>query len=253
MNEPYILNLLTSGFKDAVVVVIGGKGGIGSQVVKQAKELGATVIVGSRTATKPDTSDAVIADAYIPIDICDTASIQKFAATLQEKYGRIDILVNTAGLSYQIPPNNLELLTDEMLTEVLDTNAKAPLVIMRELAGLLQAGQDPVIVNLSSIAAHTGGGSNLAYAASKAALDTASKAIARALAPKVRVVNISPSALDTDFVRNRNSGFIDATIKASALKRLASTTEVATAVLCAARLLTATTGTNIFVDAGRHL
>ena len=57
MNEPYILNLLTSGFKDAVVVVIGGKGGIGSQVVKQAKELGATVIVGSRTATKPDTSD----------------------------------------------------------------------------------------------------------------------------------------------------------------------------------------------------
>jgi len=93
----------------------------------------------------------------------------------------------------------------------------------------------------------------MVYAASKAALDTISKSIARALAPKVRVVNLAPSALDTDFVRNRNSDFIDATIKASALKRLATIEEIATSVICAARLLTATTGSTIFVDAGRHL
>jgi len=66
-------------------------------------------------------------------------------------------------------------------------------------------------------------------------------------------VNVSPSALDTNFARNRKDDFINATINASALKRLASLEEVATAVICAARLLTATTGTTLYVDAGRHL
>ena len=245
MTNSYVTDLLEKGFNGAIVVVIGGNGGIGSEVVKQCRELGATVIVGSRTPTNVDN--------HFSIDICAIDSIRAFTSKIKEKYGRIDILVNTAGLSYQLPAGRLDLLSDEIIDDVMSSNARAPLILMREMADLLKAGNNPVIINLSSIAAQTGGGSNIAYAASKAALDTASKAIARTLAPEVRVVNISPSALDTDFVRNRKDDFIEATINASALKRLATTTEVATAVICAARLLTATTGTTILVDAGRHL
>ncbi len=250
MTKSYVTNLLNQGFKDAVVVVIGGKGGIGSEVVKQARQLGAITIVGSRSVEQLSNK---YVNEYIPIDICDSSSVKQFAATIKKNYGRIDVLVNTAGLSYQLPGNRLDMVTDEIIDEVMQSNARGPLLVMREMADLLLAGNAPVIINLSSIAAMTGGGSNMVYAASKAALDTISKSVARALAPKVRVVNLAPSALDTDFVRNRNSDFIDATIKASALKRLATIEEIATSVICAARLLTATTGSTIFVDAGRHL
>jgi len=246
-----IVNQLRAGFEDAIVVVIGGTGGIGGLVVQQAVELGAQVIVGARSIASEKIPEGV-SDSFA-IDISDANSIRAFRRTLKDQYGRVDVLVNTAGYSYQLPPKRLDLLSDEIIDEVMGVNARGPLIVMREMAELLKLGNDPALINLSSITATTGGGSNIAYAASKAAIDTASKAIARALAPKVRVVNISPSALDTNFARNRNDDFIDATINASALKRLASLEEVATAVICAARLLTATTGTTVYVDAGRHL
>ena len=249
-TKPGMLRLLESGFRDAVVVVIGGRGGIGSEVVQLCAELGARVVIGSRSADQPTDLPA---EAVLPIDICDSASIKHFAGELQQRYGRIDILVNTAGSSVQIPLKQVEQLTDERIDQIMCENARAPIIVMREMAELLRAGNDSVVVNLSSIAALTGGGSNIAYAASKAALDTTTRAMAKALAPQIRVVNISPSALDTDFAKGRSEDFIQQTIAASPLQRLATTREVAVAVLCAARLLTATTGVSIITDAGRHL
>jgi len=246
-----IVNLLQRGFKDAIVVVIGGTGGIGAHVARQAVELGAKVIVGARSIASDKIPEGV--SASFTIDISNANSIRAFSNQLKEHYGRVDVLVNTAGYSYQLPPKRLDLLSDDIIDEVMAVNARGPLIVMREMAELLKLGNDPALINLSSITATTGGGSNIAYAASKAAVDTASKAVARALAPKVRVVNVSPSALDTNFARNRKDDFINTTINASALKRLASLEEVATAVMCAARLLTATTGTTLYVDAGRHL
>jgi 3-oxoacyl-[acyl-carrier protein] reductase len=249
-RQPVLFSLLEQGFKDAVVVVIGGRGGIGSEVVKLCSELGAEVIIGSRSAEQE--TELPLAASF-SLDIGDAESIRCFTQQVAEQFGRVDILVNTAGSSAQLPLHAVELLEDELVDQVLRDNARAPLLLMREMTPLLRKGQQPVIVNLSSIAALTGGGSNIAYAAAKAALDTASKAFAKALAPEVRVVNISPSALDTDFAKGRSEDFIERTIAASALKRLATTREVAVAVLCAARLLTATTGVTIVCDAGRQL
>ena len=201
-----IVNQLRRGFKDAIVVVIGGTGGIGAQVVRQAIELGAKVIVGARSVASDKIPEGV--SNSLVIDISDANSIRAFSNTIKEQYGRVDVLVNTAGYSYQLPPKRLDLLSDDIIDEVMSVNARGPLIVMREMAELLKLGNDPALINLSSITAATGGGSNIAYAASKAAIDTASKAVARALAPKVRVVNISPSALDTNFARNRNDDFI---------------------------------------------
>lgn len=249
-TRPGMLNLLENGFRDAVVVVIGGRGGIGSEVVQLCAELGARVVIGSRSTDAPADSPA---EAVLSVDIGDSVSIQHFASELRERYGRIDILVNSAGSSVQIPLRQIEQLTDERIDQIMRENAQAPIIVMREMADLLRAGNDPVVVNLSSIAALTGGGSNIAYAASKAALDTTTRAMAKALAPQIRVVNVSPSALETDFAKGRGDDFIQQTIAATPLQRLASTREVAVAVLCAARLLTATTGVTIITDAGRHL
>jgi 3-oxoacyl-[acyl-carrier protein] reductase len=248
--DSVMFKMLDHGFRDAVVVVVGGRGGIGSEVVRLCAELGARVAIGSRRGDEP--TDLPV-ELSLPLDIGDNDSIRQFAQSIADHFGRVDVLVNTAGSSVQLPLVAIDRLTDDLIERMLRENAQAPLVMMREMAPWLRQGRAPVIVNLSSIAAQTGGGSNIAYAAAKAALDTTTRAMAKALGPEVRVVNISPSALDTDFAHGRAGNFIEQTIEASALNRLASTREVAVAVLCAARLLTATTGVTLVTDAGRHL
>jgi NAD(P)-dependent dehydrogenase (short-subunit alcohol dehydrogenase family) len=250
------LNSLLSGFKGAIVVVIGGRGGIGQAVVAQCLDLGARVIVVSSTcgeghldlspweASRPST---------IRANVCDSNALRMLALEIEAKVGRIDILVNSAGSSTQIPLKALDRLSDELIQEVFNANAMSVIASIRELTPLLKKGVDPVIVNIGSIAAWTGMGSNLAYVGAKAAVQAMSIGLAKALAPEIRVVGIAPSALETGFVKQRSQLFLDATISATPLGRLTTVTEVASAVLCAARILTATTGVTIAVDGGRHL
>ncbi|MBE0547014.1 MAG: SDR family oxidoreductase, partial [Rubrivivax sp.] len=191
--------------------------------------------------------------ATIRADIRDPAALKRLAGEIGSGPGRIDILVNTAGSSVQVPLKAIEQLTDELIAEVFQANAIGVLASIRELTPLLRLGRDPVIVNIGSVAARTGVGSNLAYVGAKAAVDAMSIGLAKALAPQIRVVGIAPSALETGFVKGRGSDFIATTVAATPLRRLTTPAEVASAVLCAARVLTATTGVTIAVDGGRHL
>lgn len=241
--------LLRDGFRGAVVVVIGGAGGIGAQVVEQATRLGARVVVASRS---PATSEAD-GVRHARVDLTDAASIRAFADWVGQELGRIDVLVNTAGVTRSVPLKTIELLDDETIDIVMASNAGGVLKLIRDLVPWLRAGREPCVVNVSSVAARTGVGSNIAYVGAKAAMDAMTISLAKALAPEIRLVNVAPSALETDFAKGRGRDFVDRTIAATPLGRLATTTEVANAILCAARLLTMTTGSTIFVDGGRHL
>lgn len=246
---------LLDGFAHCLALVVGGAGGIGAAVTTRMADLGARVVVASRSAPWSDdlalpASGRVVAQR---LDITDPASILNFAAWITARSPGLDILVNSAGVTRSVPMRDLGALDDETIDLVLDSNASGPLRLIRALAPNLRRGRDPVIVNVSSVAARTGIGSNIAYVGAKAALDAMSVALAKALAPEIRVVNVAPSALETDFVKGRTRDFLDRTIALTPLGRLATPGEVANAILCAARLLTMTTGTTIFVDGGRHL
>jgi 3-oxoacyl-[acyl-carrier protein] reductase len=110
-----------------------------------------------------------------------------------------------------------------------------------------------VVINISSIAAVTGMGSNVMYCASKAAVDNMTKSLARALAPRIRVVSVSPGLVDTDFVKSLDQKWRDEQAARTALRRLASPREVAQAILAVITQLTFTTGSIIAVDGGRPL
>jgi 3-oxoacyl-[acyl-carrier protein] reductase len=110
-----------------------------------------------------------------------------------------------------------------------------------------------VIVNVSSLAAVTGTGSSIIYGASKAALDTMGMSLARVLAPEVRVVSVSPSAVATDFVPGRSREAVERQAATSPLKRVTEADDVALAILGAITHLRFTTGTAILVDGGKHL
>jgi 3-oxoacyl-[acyl-carrier protein] reductase len=110
-----------------------------------------------------------------------------------------------------------------------------------------------VVVNISSIAAVIAMGSNVAYCASKAALDNMTCSLARALAPRIRVVSVSPGLVDTEFVKSLDQSWRDEQAARTPLRRLAVPAEVARAVVAAVTQLTFTTGAIIAVDGGRPL
>jgi 3-oxoacyl-[acyl-carrier protein] reductase len=255
-GRPAVLTALAEGFRDAIVVVAGGRGGIGREVVRQVAALGGrTIVLSSREGAERLDRACFERDGNVTLraDIRMPGDLRHAATEVDAAVGRVDLLVNSAGSSTQVPLRRIEALTDELVADVFDTNAIGVLTTIREFVPLLRKGRDPVIVNIGSVAAWTGQGSNLAYVGAKAAVDAMSIGLAKALAPEIRVVGVAPSALETDFVKGRGPDFLEATIKATPLRRLTTVKEVASAVLCAARVLTATTGVTIAVDGGRHL
>lgn len=250
---PRLIDRLESGFQDAVVIVIGGGGGVGRAVCAATAGLGARVVSASRRGDempKPPASGGI---CDVRLDVTEPDSIAAFAAWIGTTFGRIDVLVLSAGVTRSVPARDLGRLDDDLIDLVFESNTIGPLRLIRDLRPSLENGRDPVIVNVSSVAARTGIGSNLAYVGAKGAMDSMMIGLAKALAPRIRMVAVAPSALDTDFAQGRGPDFIDRTIAATPLARLATTEEVADAVLCAARLLPMTTGVTIFVDGGRHL
>ena len=241
---------LASAYRGLRCIVVGGQGGVGGAVAAQLCELGARVVSASRRGeddwTAPKDGELVTAR----LDLADPASIAAFAIRAGREPGAIDVLVLSGGVSRQA---RLETLDDTTIAAVFASNAIGPLQLIRDCAALLRAGSDPVVVNVSSVAARTGQGSNLAYCGAKAAMDAMMTGLAKSLAPVIRTVSVAPSALETPFAQGRGADFIERTIALTPLGRLASLDEVASAVLLAARGLSFTTGVPIFVDGGRHL
>ncbi len=192
----------------------------------------------------------------LAVDVTDSAALSGLAERVGGDLGGCDVLVNAAGVTRFVPHGDLEGLDDELIDEILRTNVRGPLAAVRAFRGLLEASARPgggVVVNLSSIAAVTAMGSNLVYCASKAALDNLTRSLARALAPRIRVVSVSPGLVDTDFVRSLDPAWRAEQVGCTPLGRLATPEEAAAAVVTVVRDLTFTTGAVVSVDGGRPL
>jgi 3-oxoacyl-[acyl-carrier protein] reductase len=109
------------------------------------------------------------------------------------------------------------------------------------------------VINISSVAGQTGIGSNVAYCASKAALDSLTRSLARALAPDIRVVSIAPGWVEGEYALRADPAMLEEQRRRTPLGRIARPEDVADAVLAAATLLPFTTGSIISVDGGRPL
>jgi 3-oxoacyl-[acyl-carrier protein] reductase len=194
--------------------------------------------------------------AALSAPVTDSAALTGLASTISARYGRCDVLVNCAGTTRFVPHGDLESLDDNLIDLILATNVRGPFAAVRALRPLLERSTQPggaVVVNISSLAAVTAMGSNVMYCASKAAVDNMTKSLARALAPRIRVVSISPGLVETDFIKSMDQRWRDEQLERTPLKRLASPNEVAAAVVAAVKNLTFTTGAIIAIDGGRPL
>jgi len=240
-----------------VAVVTGGAGGIGSAICKRLAEAGASVIITyNKNAKKADdlmnslrgTKHSVF---HAPVN--DSAALNRLNEFLGEKYGRLDILVNNAGITTPVAHDDLDGLSDEWIDKIFTTNFRGAFAMIRACKKLLARSDDALIVNISSVAGVLGIGSNVAYCASKAAMDSLTRSLARALAPKIRVVSVSPGLVLGEYAKTFDPSFLQKQLEATPLNRLAKPEDVADAVYALATTLKFTTGSIITVDGGRLL
>lgn len=243
-----------------VTVVTGGAGSIGTVICGALAREGMRVVVGyNRSADKAKALAARLpgsGHAALAAPVTDSAALAALAAEIASRYGFCDVLVNCAGVTRFVPHGDLNGLDDDLIDKILSTNVRGPFAAVRALRPLLEKSKLPggaVIVNISSIAALTAMGSNVIYCASKAAVDNMTKSLARALAPRIRVVSIAPGVVDNDFIRSMDQRWLKEQVVRTPLKRLAASGEVASAVVSAIKHLTFTTGAIISVDGGRPL
>jgi len=240
-----------------VAVILGGTGGIGIATAKRLADAGAqVVVVGQSDVNKAQrVVDGLAGHGHLAATtpITDSSALAELASKVKAQYRHVDILVNTAGFTKPIKHGDLDALTDELIDEIMRVNWRAQFAAIRAFRALLDESGDGLVVNVSSISASTGTGSNIAYCAAKAGLDVMAASLGRALAPRIRVLNVSPGVVDTAFVPGRGADFNEKVAMTTPLGRIGTTDDIAAAVEACATHLKFSTGTTIVVDGGRRL
>lgn len=240
-----------------VALVTGGSSGIGKATAARLAALGSTVIVGYNS--RQEQAEEVVAGLQgsghlaLRIAVEDSASIAAAVQAVEQRFGRLDALVNSGGATTPVPANDLDKLTDDIFDRTVQVNLRGPFAMIRAFRPLLERGSSAAIVNISSIAARTGLGSSLAYLSAKAGVDALTIALAKVLAPRIRVFSVSPAGVDTDFVPGRSREQLLKTAEKLPLAHVTTPDDVARAAVACIVNLTSSTGIIVPVDEGRHL
>lgn len=250
-------------YEDAVVVVTGASSGLGRAIAVGAAEQGARAVVinySGNLAGAQETAEQVQALGAQAIVVQgdvgeeqDCRAIVAAAAPL----GRIDALFNNAGRTKAARYEDLDALGADDFLSIYRVNVVGPYQMVRAARSLLEASDRAAVVMVSSIAGVTGGGSSIAYSASKGALNNLALGLARALAPRIRVNALCPGFIDTpwfDKLGSARTRIRESVAKRSLLQIAATPEEIAgTALFLASPAARHVTGETLLADAGLHL
>jgi 3-oxoacyl-[acyl-carrier protein] reductase len=179
-------------------IVTGGGTGIGRACALSLARQGCNVVVNySRSRQEAEETAAEIESLGVKAqvfeaDVSRDEAARAMAAACVTSFGRLDILINSAGYTKFIPHNSLDEIELEDWDRIFAVNVRGPFQMARAVKSSMLESGGGIIVNISSIAAYLGSGSSIPYCASKAALNNLTIALARALAPKIRVVGVAP-------------------------------------------------------------
>ncbi len=190
-----------SDLKGKVAVVTGASKGIGAGIAKSLAEAGAAVVVNY--AASREGADKVVADitakggkaVAVQGDVSKLADVQRLFAETKQAFGRLDVLVNNAGIYKFVP---LEGITEQEYRRQFDVNVLGTILATQEAAKLF-GPEGGSVINLSSVASEYGIPGATVYAATKGAVDTITLVLAKELAPrKIRVNTIAPGGVETE-------------------------------------------------------
>lgn len=233
----------------SVALVTGGASGIGAAVVEELAAAGARVAVASRRV-EPGTDLGGAASLSVRCDVGDAGSVRDAVERVVASYGRIDILVNSAGTTELAPAEDL---SEEAWERVLRVNLTGTFLMCQAVGRHMLAAGRGTIVNIASLSAHVGLADHAAYAASKGGVVGLTKVLAGEWAGRAITVNtVSPTVVLTELGRKAWDGPQGDAMRARIpTGRFAEPAEVAAAVLfltsAGARMIT---GADLLVDGG---
>ncbi|MEM1119443.1 MAG: SDR family oxidoreductase [Bacteroidota bacterium] len=240
-----------------VALVTGGSGGIGSELCRHLAAAGYRVVVNyNSNKTKAEATLKSLSSAGHTIakaSVTNSQELAEMAQLVERVYGRLDVLVNNSGMTKPVPHDDLDGLEDEWIDKIMQVNFRGAFACVRAFKSLLLKGDNSIIVNISSIAARTGIGSNVAYCASKAAMDSMTRSLGRVLAPDIRVVSLSPGWVMGEYAAKSPASYLQAQKDKTPLARIAEAEDVAKALIGIIENFTFSTGCIFPVDGGRPL
>lgn len=181
------------------VVVTGSSSGIGEAVARRLAGLGAGIVVNSATSVDAGQrlADELPDAVYVQGDIGDPATATALVDAAQQRWGRLDGLVNNAGRTVDVPMADIGSLTTEHWDRVLRTNVIGTFLVSQAALSMLASSPNGWIINITSIAGVRQTGSSLPYSVSKAALNHLTALMAKHSGGKIRVNAVAPGLVDT--------------------------------------------------------
>jgi len=250
-------------------IVTGSASGLGAATAAILAQGGARIVVNySNSHNEAETTAELCRKAGAEVvvvqgDVSRDEDCRKIVAAAAP-WGRLDVLINNAGTTKHVAHDKLDELSAEDFQRIFGVNTIGPYQMVRAARSLLEAGakaagRPSAVVNVSSVAGISGGGSSVAYAASKGALNTMTLSLARALAPLIRVNTVCPGYIDTPwFTKGRGEAGakqVRDSVVAKVPLKVASTAEDIARVVCflATPASSNMTGELVRMDAGMHL
>jgi 3-oxoacyl-[acyl-carrier protein] reductase len=216
-----------------VAIVTGGSRGIGAAIVQRLAADGLHVIAVARNMDKLQavTSEIISTGGSAEAMVCDIADPAALSALIEQagdKHGRLDVLVNNAGITKD---GLLLRMSDEDFDAVIDTNLKSAFVAIRTAARMMMRSKSGRIINIGSVSGVAGNAGQANYAASKAGLIGLSKSVAKELSGKAITCNVvAPGFITTDMTDVLNDKIKETVKQFIPLKRFGEPKEIAAVV-----------------------
>ena len=243
--------------KGRVALVTGGNGGIGLGMARGLAQAGAAIAVAGRNQAKSEAAAAElgklgVATTVVTGNVTDEAQCQRMADETVKRLGRLDILINNAGINIRKPPQELSIAEWK---EVIDTNLTSTFVCSQIVYPLMQAAKGGKIINIGSMLSIFGAAFAPAYGASKGGVVQLTKSMATAWAKdNIQVNAVLPGWIDTDLTRaarDQVKGLNSMVLMRTPAQRWGNPDDLSgIAVFLASRASDFVTGTAIPVDGG---
>ena len=245
-------------------IVSGSATGIGAATAEALARHGIDVTVnyhrsaGAAEATAARCRQRGAHAIAVQGDVSDDAACRTLVERSVAEWGGVDVLVNNAGVTRFVDARDLEALDSDDFDRIMAVNVAGPYLLTRAAAPYLRKSEIASVINISSHSGISGLGSSTAYCASKGGLNTLTLALARALAPEIRVNAVCPGFVDTNWMSAKLgdedlAAFKEKVAKLAPLRRLVSAHEVAESVCWFALGGRSITGQLLVIDGGTHL
>ncbi|HEX7036966.1 MAG TPA: SDR family oxidoreductase [Pseudomonadales bacterium] len=247
-----------------VAIVTGSSSGVGAATARQLAEKGCHVVInyahneaGARETQKACEAFGV-ETVVVQADVANDADCRRLAAAAEERWGRIDALVNNAGTTKFCDHADLEGLSAEDFQRIYAVNTVGAYQMVRAVVPAMRRGGRGAVVNVASIAGVMGVGSSIAYAASKGAMITLGLSLARVLGPEIRVNTVCPGFIQGEWLEQglgkeayaRTKAYLE---QSTPLKLTTTPDTIAEVIVWFLTGAGVVTGETLLLDGGHHL